>query len=74
MNWETVEGKWTEMKGEVKSRWAKITDDDLKNLSAKKDHLVGKIQQRYGVMKEDAEREVDEWIKKLDAKLQPPKH
>jgi uncharacterized protein YjbJ (UPF0337 family) len=70
MNWETIEGKWTEMKGEVKSQWAKLTDDDLGQLTAKKDQLVGKIQQRYGVAKDDAERQVNEWLHKLDDRSQ----
>jgi len=66
MNWESIEGKWTEVKGEIRNRWDKITDDDLGQLAAKKDMLVGKIQQRYGVLKDDAERQVDEWLHKLD--------
>ena len=66
MNWESIEGKWTEMKGGIKSQWGKLTDDDLGQLTAKKDVLVGKIQQRYGVLKDDAEKQVDEWLRKLD--------
>ena len=65
MNWEQVEGQWKQFSGQVKSTWAKLTDDDLKNLSGKKDDLLGKIQERYGVMKEEAEKQVDEWIHKL---------
>lgn len=60
MNWEQVEGQWKQFSGQVKSTWAKLTDDDLKNLSGKKDDLLGKIQERYGVMKEEAEKQVDE--------------
>ena len=65
MNWEQVEGQWKQFSGQVKEPWAKFTDDDLKNLSGKKDDLLGKIQERYGVMKEEAEKQVDEWIHKL---------
>src|ERR1700685_460494 len=46
MNWEQIEGQWGQMKGFVKSKWSKLTDDDLKNLSGKKDTLVGKLQER----------------------------
>lgn len=65
MNWERIEGQWKQLKGELKSKWAKLTDDDLQNVSGKKDRLVGTLQERYGVMKEEAERQVDEWIAKM---------
>lgn len=69
MNWEQIEGQWGQVKGFVKSKWSKITDDDLMNLAGKKDALVGKVQERYGLMKDEAEKQVDEWISKL-----PPRH
>jgi uncharacterized protein YjbJ (UPF0337 family) len=71
MNWTQVEGKWSELKGHVKSKWSKLTDDDLGMLKGKRDELVGKIQQRYGIMKDEAERQVDEWVGKVNA--EPPK-
>jgi uncharacterized protein YjbJ (UPF0337 family) len=61
MNSDQFEGKWKQMKGSVKQRWAKLTDDDLTALSGKKDQLVGKIQERYGITREQAEKEADEW-------------
>lgn len=67
MNWDIVEGKWEQLKSQVKSQWAKLTDDDISNISAKREHLVGKIQERYGVMKDDAERQVDEWLARADS-------
>ena len=67
MNWDTVKGEWGQVKGEMKSKWAKLTDDDLQNLEAKKDAVVGKIQERYGILKDEAEKQVDEWIAKLDS-------
>jgi uncharacterized protein YjbJ (UPF0337 family) len=51
----------------VKSKWAKLTDDDLADISAKKDKLVGKIQERYGIMRDEAERQVDEWVAKINS-------
>jgi uncharacterized protein YjbJ (UPF0337 family) len=69
MNWEQVEGQWDKVKGGVKGQWAKLTEDDLGKLSGKKDQLVGAIQQRYGVVKEDAEKQVHEWAAKIDHKL-----
>lgn len=61
MNTDQFEGQWKQLKGKVKQRWAKFTDDDLTALSGKKDELVGKIQQRYGITREQAEKEADEW-------------
>ena len=66
MNWDTVKGDWNQAKSEIKSKWAKLTDDDLKLLEAKKDALVGKLQERYGIVRDDAEKQVDEWIAKLE--------
>lgn len=66
MNWDVIEGKWDQLKGQVRSKWAKLTDDDMENLGGKKDSLLGKLQERYGLMKDDAEREVDDWIASLD--------
>jgi uncharacterized protein YjbJ (UPF0337 family) len=65
MNWEQISGKWHQAAGQVKSQWAKLTDDDLANVAGKKEQLVGKVQERYGVIKEDAEKQVDEWIAKF---------
>jgi len=56
MNWEQVEGEWKQVKGAVKSKWAKLTDDDMQNVAGKKDNLVGKIQERYGILKDEAEK------------------
>jgi uncharacterized protein YjbJ (UPF0337 family) len=65
MNWDQIEGQWKQFGSQVKSQWAKFTDDDVKNLSAKKDDLIGKIQERYGILKEEAEHQVDHWLKSL---------
>ena len=65
MNWSEVEGQWKQLKGQVKSKWSKLTDDDLQNLSGKKDTLIGKLQERYGIMKDEAERQLDDWISRL---------
>jgi uncharacterized protein YjbJ (UPF0337 family) len=66
MNWEQIEGQLKQLQGQVKSEWAKLTDDDLKTLGAKKDDLVGKIQERYGVLKNEAEEQVNQWLQKLN--------
>jgi uncharacterized protein YjbJ (UPF0337 family) len=61
MNSDQFEGKWKQLKGTVKQRWGKLTDDDVTALSGKKDELVGKLQERYGITREQAQREADEW-------------
>jgi len=61
MNSDVFEGKWKQLKGTVKQRWGKLTDDDLTTISGKKDELVGKLQERYGYTREQALREADEW-------------
>jgi uncharacterized protein YjbJ (UPF0337 family) len=79
MNWDKVEGEWKQLKGHIKAKWAKLTDDDLKMLEAKKDALVGKLQERYGVAREEAERQADDWIATMgpqppeQTRVQPPK-
>jgi uncharacterized protein YjbJ (UPF0337 family) len=61
MNWDQVQGKWTQMTGAVKEKWGKLTDDDLKVIDGKRDRLIGKIQERYGITKEAAETQVAGW-------------
>jgi uncharacterized protein YjbJ (UPF0337 family) len=62
MNWEQVRGNWNQVKGEVKKQWGKLTDDDFTKINGERDKLVGRIQERYGYAKDQAEREVDETI------------
>jgi uncharacterized protein YjbJ (UPF0337 family) len=67
MNWDRIEGKWKQYKGQVKEQWGKLTNDDLDTISGQRQQLVGRIQERYGIAKEDAEEEVDEFVKGLKA-------
>ena len=61
MNWDQAKGKWTQMKGEVRKKWGKLTDDDLNMIAGERERLVGKIQERYGIAKEEAEKQVAGW-------------
>jgi uncharacterized protein YjbJ (UPF0337 family) len=61
MNWDMIEGNWKQFKGKARQQWGKLTDDDFENIGGKKDVLVGKIQEKYGKSREEAEREVDEF-------------
>jgi uncharacterized protein YjbJ (UPF0337 family) len=65
MNWDTVKGDWKQFKGKVKEKWGKLTDDDLTAAAGLRDQLVGKLQQRYGYGKEQAERELDDFARNL---------
>ena len=62
MNWDQMEGKWKQMKGAVKEKWAKLTDDDFQLIAGKRDKLVGRLQERYGIARDEAEKEADQWI------------
>jgi len=63
MNSDQLEGKWKQVKGTVKERWGKLTDDDVDVINGRSDQLVGKIQEHYGIAKDDAQRQVDDWLR-----------
>jgi uncharacterized protein YjbJ (UPF0337 family) len=67
MNWEQAEGKWKQLKGLAKTKWGKLTDNDLESIAGKSDQLIGRIQERYGIAKEEAEKQVSEWNPALHA-------
>jgi uncharacterized protein YjbJ (UPF0337 family) len=69
MNWDRIEGEWKQMKGSVKEQWGKLTDDDLDVAAGKRDQLVGKIQNRYGIAKDEAEKQIDDWAENHKAAL-----
>lgn len=59
MNWDQIRGNWEQAKGELKVRWGELTDDDLAMIAGERDKLVGRLQEVYGVGKEEAERQVE---------------
>jgi uncharacterized protein YjbJ (UPF0337 family) len=61
MNAEQLKGKWMQLKGSVKTKWGKLTDDDLDVINGQEEQLIGRIQERYGIAKEEARRQVKEW-------------
>ncbi|CAG0932559.1 hypothetical protein TFLX_02642 [Thermoflexales bacterium] len=61
-NQDILQGKWPELKGQVKQQWSKLTDDDLRRLSGKVDELAGVLQHRYGYGKAQAEIEINNWV------------
>ena len=60
MNNDVLKGKWMQMKGEVRRQWGKLTDDDVSQIEGSSEKLIGKLQERYGYARDQAEREVDE--------------
>ncbi len=66
MNKDEAGGNWKQFKGKVEEQWGKLTDDDMTIIEGKRDQLVGKIQERYGYQKDQAEKEVDSWEKRHD--------
>jgi len=67
MNWDQVEGKWKQSKGVLKEKWGKLTDNDLDVIAGKRDQFIGRIQELYGMSKEQAQREVDDYIRSMPA-------
>jgi len=65
MNWDQVKGSWKQVQGQVKQKWGKLTDDDLSVVAGKRDELAGVLQQKYGVAKEQAERELDDFVNSI---------
>ena len=61
MNWDRVEGQWKQIKGKVVEQWGKLTDDDLDVIAGKRELLAGRIQERYGVSRDEAEKQVEQW-------------
>lgn len=61
MNKDMFEGNWKQLKGKVKEKWGKLTDDDLDVIAGKRDQLAGVLQKRYGIVKEAAEKQIKEF-------------
>jgi len=63
MNWDIIEGNWKQAVGQAKAQWGKLTDDDLDVVAGRRDQLAGKIQERYGIAKDEAEAQLAAWQK-----------
>jgi uncharacterized protein YjbJ (UPF0337 family) len=64
MNWDQVQGNWKQATGCVKEQWGRLTDDDFDVIAGRRDQLSGSIQERYGIAREEAERQLTEWERK----------
>ena len=65
MDWNRIAGNWKQFSGTVKQKWGKLTDDDLDVIKGQREQLEGKIQERYGIAKDQARRDVDDWFRSL---------
>ena len=72
MNWDRVEGNWKTFKGQVQQKWGKLTDDDLDVIEGKRTELAGRLQQRYGYAKDEAEKNIDSWLKRSTDAMRRP--
>jgi uncharacterized protein YjbJ (UPF0337 family) len=74
MTWEQIQGKWKQIEGSIRSRWGRLSGDDVNFIAGQKDRLIGKLQERYGIAKEEALRQIDEWISSLseEGEVQEP--
>lgn len=65
VNWDQIKGNWKQLSGKAKEKWGDLTDDDLRRIDGQRDQLVGRIQERYGIGKEEAEKQVQEFERRL---------
>jgi uncharacterized protein YjbJ (UPF0337 family) len=74
MNWEQIQGNWKQVTGKAKENWGRLTDDDLNVVAGRRDQLAGLIEERYGVAKEEAEKQLSAWERKAsDSWFSKPK-
>ncbi len=69
MNWTQIKADWKDMRGKARQQWGKLTDDELQRMRGNREQLEAAIQKRYGMAKEEAQRQVDEWAQKLKKKI-----
>jgi uncharacterized protein YjbJ (UPF0337 family) len=67
MNWDKFEGKWKQLKGAARVHWSRLTEDDLDRISGRREQLIGRLQERYGLAKEVAEQQAEEWWRMVEA-------
>lgn len=65
MNWDIAKGNWKQFKGQVQQKWGKLTDDDLDVVDGKREELIGRLQERYGYARDEAEREADSFVRSI---------
>ena len=69
MNTDTFEGRWRQMRGELRSWWGKLSDNDFEKIAGKKDRLIGMLQEKYGYTREAAQQEIDRRFREYDERM-----
>jgi uncharacterized protein YjbJ (UPF0337 family) len=69
LNWDRIEGNWKQVKGKAKEQWGKLTDDQLDVIAGKRDQLVGRVQESYGITKDEAEKQVNSFATRYNSDL-----
>jgi uncharacterized protein YjbJ (UPF0337 family) len=64
-NWDKISGQWKQFAGDVKTKWGKLTDDELLQINGNREVLAGRLQEKYGIKKDEANKQIDEWADKL---------
>jgi uncharacterized protein YjbJ (UPF0337 family) len=64
INWDVIKGKWTQLKGDARVQWGKLTDNDWDQINGQREKLTGILQERYGWERQEAERRVDEFFER----------
>ena len=76
MNWDRVEGNWKQVMGKAREKWGKFSKDDIEIIGGRRDQLIGHIQERYGIARDEAQKQADEWAEALkeDEKISTAGH
>lgn len=69
MNKDILEGKWKQVRGDIKEWWGKLTDDEIDQLEGRRDQLAGKLQEKYGYSRDEAEREIDKFLEDIQTRI-----
>jgi len=69
MNWDQIKGDWKQLKGTVRERWGELTNDDVDRVAGEREQLIGRLQKRYGIARDKAEQQVDDFVASLERKL-----
>lgn len=69
MNWDKIEGNWSDVKGELKQQWGRLTDDDLDLIEGQRNKLVGRLQKRYGILADEAEMEIEDFLRDTETEI-----
>jgi uncharacterized protein YjbJ (UPF0337 family) len=68
MNWDRIEGNWKQFTGGIKAQWGKLTDDQLDVIAGNRDQLLGKVQEAYGITREETEKQISAWQARQEEK------